>query len=413
MPNLSSNLHSRPLRILFVLPAYEPAWHLGGIVRSESTLCRNLVKLGADVTVYTTDSAINRHLDVPVNQPVDVGGVRVHYFQTDYNLRYFYSKALTKACRNTIHNYDLVYVNAVWCYPGLIACQESRKQRIPYIQVPHGSFIPYSLRHKQLKKLIYLHLFVYRDFRMASAIRYTSEYERQMSLMQIRTRTPSFVIPNGIDCNEFSHLPPRDISCGVLDLLPNKRYVGFMGRLHSGKGLDLLLSAFTDAAQSLPDVHLVLAGPDDGYEAVLRTMVQRLGLCDRVHFTGFLNNERRLNLFSVMDLFAFVSSSENFGMVAAEAMAAGVPVLISDHVGLYPNVLSDKAGQVVSSQKDAIAQALISMLSDDAILKEMGQRAYTCAHKRYAAQQVAEQVLIASQDIVSGRRSAGLEWSSI
>ena len=102
------------MKILHITPSYEPAWHLGGVVRSVSQLCRGLAKLGHEVTVFTTDSGKDRRLAVPVNQPVEVGGVTVYYFKTDFFLKFAYSRSLGAACRRLIKNFDLVHLTAFW-----------------------------------------------------------------------------------------------------------------------------------------------------------------------------------------------------------------------------------------------------------------------------------------------------------
>jgi glycosyltransferase involved in cell wall biosynthesis len=399
------------MKVLFVTPAWEPAYHLGGIVQSQSLLCRALSALGVDVTVYTTDSGGNRRLNVPLNQPVCVNGVRVFYFRTDWSLRYFYSTALAKACRDTLREYDLLHVVSFWCYPGLVACREARRQGVPYILAPHGTLIPYCLRQKSFRKLLYLKAVEYPNLQHATAIRYTTEIEREQCAY-LRLATPSFVVPNGIDCTEFDRLPFEEEAMKRLGLPPGRHVVAYLGRLHSRKGLDILVLAFRQVIEQFPDGLLVLAGPDDGYAASLRNLVRKLGLDNHVLFTGFLSKERRLDLFSVAKLVALASyPGDNFGMAVAEAMAAGVPVLISEHVGISREVKIDGAGVVVPVERDAIARELMQLLSSRDSLEEMGRKAYVSARKRYDVCTVAQQMLLAYKDVLTGRRSPGLGWS--
>jgi len=368
--------------------------------------------MGADVTVYTTDSSVNRRLDVPVNTPVDINGVRVFFFRADWSLKRFYSRALRSACKNTIGAFDILHIVSFWCYPDIVSCHEARRQHIPYILAPHGTLMSQSMRRKRRKKQLYKRLFTYRNMRNAMAIRYTTELERQQSILdkQVASKT-SFVLPNGIECHEFDQLPTRNDAIERLGLPSQSKLITYLGRLHACKQLDLLLLAFAQAIKYIPDSHLILAGPDDGDEAKLRALTKKFSLYDRIHFLGFIGKEDRRNLLAATQLLALVSSAENFGMAAVEAMAAGVPVLVSDRVGVSTEIASDGAGKVVPPRQDAIAQALTELLLNPLLLNQMGKKAQMSALKRYDIRAVAKQMLIAFEDVLTGRRSQDLNWS--
>jgi glycosyltransferase involved in cell wall biosynthesis len=397
------------MKILFVIPSYEPAWHLGGVVRSQSLLCKGLKNLGADVTVYSTDSGIHRRLDVPVNQVQDVAGVKVIYFNTDWNLKYFYSRRLAKALRDNVRNYNIIHIVSFWCFPGLIASWEARRQKVPYVMAPHGVFMPYSLHRKYLRKFLYLKIFEYKNIQFSSAIRYTTELERKESSC-LRFPVPSFIVPNSIDCSEFDTLSERQDALKRLGLPKNELILVYMGRIHAQKALDVLILSFASVIKKLGNISLALAGPDDGYESQLKSTIRRLGVGNKVYFLGFVDAQRRKDLFSAADLLTLVSPSENFGMSAVEAMAAGVPVLVSDQVGISDFVEKDKAGRVVPLKNEAITNALIQMLSDPIALKAMGNAGYECVRKRFGINNVAKQLLIAFEDVLTGRRSPDVKW---
>ena len=114
---------------------------------------------------------------------------------------------------------------------------------------------------------------------------------------------------------------------------------------------------------------------------------------------------------AVADLLALISKGESFGIVAVEAMRAGVPVLLSDRVGICREVAEDGAGMVVLREVEAVAQALIHIFSDKEGLEVMGQMAAAAARKRYDNEQVSRLMEIAFKDVLSGRRSPELFWS--
>ncbi len=116
------------------------------------------------------------------------------------------------------------------------------------------------------------------------------------------------------------------------------------------KRLDLTIESFALVAQRLPSAHLAIVGPDGGVEAELRRLIDRLGIADQVHLIGLLEGERLGTVYSAANLLVMLSQRENFGMAAAEALAFGVPVLLSEDVGLAIEVAAAGAGRVVRAE---------------------------------------------------------------
>jgi len=398
------------MRVLHITPTYEPAWDQGGVVRSVSQLCRGLAALGVDVTVYTTDSNGRHRLQVPVNQIVELGGVKVIYFATKWSNRFRYSGDLARACWSTISGFDLAHLTTFWCYPGIPAGQAARRFKVSYVVSPRGTFIRYPLRQKLLKKWFYMKLVEWKNLRGAAAIHYTTEMERELTA-HLGLKVPSFIVPNGIDPAEFDNLPSRAESRMYFGLPPGARVVAFYGRLHATKALDILISSFADVIEEIPESHLLLAGPDDGHEQTLRSLAGSLRIQNYVHFLGYVNPEERKRVLAATDLFALVSYSENFGNAAVEAMMAGVPVLLSNNVGIYREVETDGAGRAVPVDNRAISQALIELLSNPARLEAMGQRARQSARQRYGIEAIARKMLVAYEDILMRRNSPECLWS--
>lgn len=398
------------MKVLHVTPSYEPAWHLGGVVRSLSQLCRGLSRCGVEVTVFATDSGRDQRMPVPLNGPVELGGVKVHYFKTDVSLRYAYSQELAQTCRRRIRDFDLVHVTSFWCYPALAAIPPAQRSRVPYLVSTHGTLRPGNLQDKFVKKWLYYWAIEKRNVVRAAAIHYTSEMERELDAFH-RFRTPSFVVPNGFDLEEFRNLPNVQEARQEWRINSGSLIITFIGRLHKVKALDLLIKALADGALRAREVQLMLAGPDGGEGEYLRKLVYQLELGERVQFLGMVSPERRNSLLAASDVAALVSTDENFGITAVEAMLAGVPVLVSDRVGICREVAADGAGMVVPLRSDAMACALNQMLSDPARLKAMGQRAAVAARRRYDIGIVAQKIAAAYEDILAGRRSFGLSWS--
>jgi glycosyltransferase involved in cell wall biosynthesis len=188
--------------------------------------------------------------------------------------------------------------------------------------------------------------------------------------------------------------------------------VSFLGRLTPAKGLKVLVRAFARVCRKVTPARLLLAGPDDGSEAEIRSLVSQLNLERQVQFMGFVDPEERSYLLSATDLFVLTSWFESFGCSVVEAMAAGVPVLISENVGICREVEMDGAGLVVPVQVDAIAEALKELLLSPNLLEHMGRKAHMSARQRYDIRQVAQTMAIAYEDVLVGRRSPKCRWVS-
>jgi glycosyltransferase involved in cell wall biosynthesis len=168
----------------------------------------------------------------------------------------------------------------------------------------------------------------------------------------------------------------------------------YLGRIEPRKGLDLTLEAFARTAAAFEHAALIFAGPEqEGFGDVLRRKARNLGISDRVKFAGMLDSTERVRALRDADIFALTSHSENFAIAAAEAMAAGVPAIISDRVGIAPDILSYNAGFVTSLDVTEISIVLRRLLSDPDLRNRLGQNAARLARDRYSRHSVARRVL--------------------
>ena len=400
------------MKVLHIVPSYAPAWHLGGVVRAVTQFCTGLVSLGVDVTVFTTDSGQNRRMPVPLNRLVDLDGVKVYYFKTDFNLKYAYSRAFRQACRQFLKDFNLIHITSFWCYPAIPAISAAMDHQIPYLISVHGTLRNIALKLHDLKRFLYFHIIEKRHINSAAALHYTTEMERQLD-STYQFRVPSFIVPNGIDTQKFQEDIDSEEAKRSYGLAPGSQVITFLGRLAPVKALDLLLQAVAMPALLDQNLQVLIAGPDAGAQSSLQQLVKELQLEARVRFLGGIDPKERDRLFAASDILALVSVNENFGYTAVEAMLAGVPVLLSEHVGICREVLANGAGMVVPLQVEAIARALAEMLADPAKLKAMGRAAAQASRRRYDLPIVAGKMLQAYQDILAGTRSPGLAWSDL
>lgn len=374
------------MQILFLTPFYKPAYLYGGPVNSISTLCEALAKLGEQVTVFTTNANGAGALEVPVDRPVDVNGVQVHYFERHplSPRRYFMAPAMGRALTNRIRDFDVAYTCVTWTYPMLAFSRARSRKAIPYVLSPRGDFMNWSMKQGFMKKLAYLAVVEKNNVDRASAIHCTSQAEVQQ-LERWRFRPLPVLIPNGMNMSRFEDLPERGRLRERLHI-PNEAPVTlFAGRIHAMKRVDRTIRIFSEVVRSIPEAHLVIAGHDeDGSGRDALWLANNLGLGQNVHFTGPLAGADLLQAYSDSDSLVLLSHRENFGMVVLEAMACRLPVLVSGEVGLGDAVAEAGAGLAVNPDAPECASAWIWLLSNPPERQAMGQKAFRLALDRFS-----------------------------
>ncbi len=379
------------MKILFVIPYYKPAYVYGGPIRSISILSESLVLKNHDVTIFTTNAIGQSNQQEPLNKPVNVDGVIVHYFNRDILNNFYYSRGFSKACTKEIANYDIIYIMGNWTYPFISASRCALKESIPFIVAPHGSFKKQAWRGKEFKKSIYFWLFERSLIQKAAYIHYTTLMEKQDSTW-LNLRTPSFVIPNAIDLSEFDHLPERGDFRNKLGIRSDQIVLLSLGRIEPIKGLDIAINSLALLANKYQNMIFVIAGPEeDGYQSKLLKKASSLGISDRIIFTGLLNSHDRLLALRDADIFLNTSHSENFSVSSVEAMAIGLPVIVSDKVGVADDILENHAGLVVPNKPDLIACEIERLINSAELINIFRENSKSLVREKYSPVSVASQ----------------------
>jgi glycosyltransferase involved in cell wall biosynthesis len=381
------------MRILIVASHYYPAFEYGGPIFSLHALSKAMADKGVEVTVYTTNACLEGV--VPVDKEVDLEGIKVTYFSRTRLLDFMGSRGwqhsftLTRSLRKYTKSFDLVYILGVWSYPVLAAAHYSRKYDKPYFISPRGTLYPETLCKKWWKKVLYFRAIIKRYMQRASIVHYTSLDEaRCHALLGLSSST--LVLPNGIDLSLFVELSEKQSFEHHYPQLKGKRVILFLGRLVWKKGLDILLGAYKEIAQQRSDVHLVIAGNDEGnFGSEVRQWAKNYGLSKRVTFTGMLAGARKLEAYYGSDVFVLPSYSENFGMTVVEAMACGLPVVISDKVGIHAEVKGANAGVIVECDKKSVYYGMISVLNDSNLAHRLAVNGIALVRDRYDIQKIA------------------------
>ncbi|MCX5706529.1 MAG: glycosyltransferase [Candidatus Omnitrophica bacterium] len=378
------------MKILHVIPSYLPAYRYGGPVKAVHELCRGLVNKGLDISVYTTNRDFGvRQLEVPINRVVDIDQVKVTYYSTRFIRKYYYSKTLSKSLQESIHTFDLLHVHSVFVYPTLIASRLCQKSNKPYIINPLGALDPSMIKLKSgFKKMLYINLVERYNIERAAVIHVASVYEEKR-LFFLGFKTPVAIIPRGIDLNDYSG---NDINWleERYPQLKDKKKILFLGRVTYKKGFILLAQAFEMVLRN-HDAYLIIAGPSDGnYIDKVRQMFAKAGLSRNVIFTGMLLDKEKFSVLYSSDIFVLPSYGENFGIAVLEAMACKLPVVITDQVGLYPDVEEYKAGIIASCNPLKIANAILQLLNNEDMRKAMGENGRKLVEDRFTSDKIAD-----------------------
>ncbi|MEM7230258.1 MAG: glycosyltransferase [Planctomycetota bacterium] len=356
---------------------------LGGPVHAMLGLASYQRAAGLDVTVVSSqregdDSAIANELQEHGVRVVEVGPVTGALGR---------SPKLKPEVNELLPDADIVHIHAVWDEIQHVAATCARRHGTPYIVRPCGMLDPWCLAQGRLKKQLYLALRLRKNLNGAARMHFTTSTERDL-VKPLGLKPESIVEPNGINVAEFEDLPDAGAFRAMHPNIGDRPIILFLSRLHKKKGLDLLIPAFAQA--DVGDAVLVLVGPDDrGYEATVRSMIAEHGVENDVIIAGLLRGADRLAAFVDSSYFVLPSYQENFGVAVIEALAAGIPVVISDQVNIHDEITSADVGEVVPTEIEPLADAMSRWLKDDALREAAAKRAQPFVRTRYDWAQIA------------------------
>ena len=377
------------MRILHVLPTLSPIY--GGPPKACMDMAGIMAKRGHDVELYTINYDGLGEFNSDASGEIRViDGVKVTQFKIGLLKYRFFSPDLFRAlCRN-ISSFDLVHIHEPYVFPSIAGGFCCRLKNIPYVFQPHGSLDPYVKRRRRWRKALFEFLFVRPLVTHAAVVHYTTTEEMQLASPYTFGR-PGTVIPLGIHLDEYRPLPERGSFRARHPELAGRTLVLFLGRINPSKGLDVLARAFGRAARLRDDLHLVVAGPDNsGYQQQVETWLREDGVDDRATFTGMITGEEKLAALRDADLFALTSYSESFGLSVVEAMACKVPVLVSDKVKIWRDVVSSGAGRVAPLDPERVAEIMVEMVADEAERERAGWRGVEAVRTKFNWAVIAE-----------------------
>ena len=375
------------MRILNVTQSYYPFLEFGGPPVKVRALSEAMAKRGHQVTVLTADWGLESRWSLEGERSnkersefgwhVERNGVEAIYLPTWLRFRALsWNPGIRRFCRARLWNFDVAHIFGLYDFLGPGVAKACRESGTPYVVEPIGMFVP-IVRNFRLKRLY--HAVLGQPMLSGTrAIVATSEQEVAELCGAGVAREKIVVRRNGVEKPEAP--PERGKFRAAHGIADDVKLILFLGRLSEKKSPGLLLQAFAmiSRGERGGNLRLVFAGPDEGLEKALVQSAERLGVASRVLFCGPLFGKAKWSAYRDADVFVLPSQNENFGNSAAEAMAAGTPVIVTDRCGIAP-LLENAAGLVVAHEAAAIARGLERMLFEPGLHSRLAEGCRTVA----------------------------------
>lgn len=377
------------MKLLHVISSINP--NGGGPIEGIKQFQAPMKVLGVDVEIASCDA--------PDTPWLATSGLTTVHALGPAHLGYAYTPSLIPWLRENAPRFDAVIVDGLWQYHSLAVRQALAGTQVPYFVFTHGMLDPwfkhtYPLKH--FKKWLYWPWGEYRVLRDARAVIFTCEEERLLARQSFWLyRANEAVTSYGTSSPPGNGVELAQRFLAKQPQLQGKRIVLFLSRIQEKKGCDLLLDAFAQVAKLDARLHLLMAGPDQtGWTAGLKAQADKLGIADCISWPGMLQGDDKWGAFNAAEVFCLPSHQENFGIVVAEALACGKPVLISNKVNIWREIESDAAGFVDTDTVVGTVRNLQRWLALDVDgYAAMSEQARQCFATRFHMQRAAERLV--------------------
>ncbi len=316
-----------------------------GVSYAVPALCQALACLNHEVVLHALEPVPDTSFGFSMRAYPGPGGVR---------RRLGVSAAMRTGLNESAQHADIMHNHGVWRMANIYPARATRRNaQCRFVVSPEGMLEPWAMRHRRVRKKIMWLLI--QKASLASAHLFHASTEREYdSIRALGFSAPVAVIPYGIDVPEPN--PPRAYDDGVRRLL-------YLARVHPIKALDHLIRAWVHVQASHPEWTLEIVGLDEaGYQARMADLAASLG-AQRVRFAGEIPDARKSACFTGADLYVLPSHSESWGVSVAEALAHGLPVIVSRHAP-WADILKHDCGWWIDNSVDAIAACLRKALAE-------------------------------------------------
>ena len=389
------------MRILIVSGTFPPR-KFGGVTASSFKLATSLKQQGHDVTVYTTDTGNDEshRLSVPFHNKMN--GFDIYYFKNMSNwvaFKYrFHTPVGLIPMLNKINeeSFDIIAIQDFRSFMSIVIHRICRRYNIPYIIQARGS-LPYDEGNYLFKKLYDIAI-GRKILREASKVIALSKTEVKQYINFGIEKNKIEIIPNGINVADYQALPDKGAFLQKNNFSPNEKIILSLGRLNKIKGIDLLLKAFAKVVNEISNVTLVIAGPDDGDLPRLKNLVMELKINEKVFFVGPLYGNDKLEAYCDATVFVLSSIYEVFGNTVIESLACGTPVIATS--GCHIADVVSHAGIVVDYDADQLKDAILSLVKDENLAKNLGKKGRDLVFKQFDQDIIIDKVIQIYQECI-------------
>jgi glycosyltransferase involved in cell wall biosynthesis len=383
------------MKVLHVIPSVS-AVH-GGPSRAIVDIEHALAARGIDVTTVTTnDDGDSRTLPVPCGEPIAIPFATRWYFPRS-TVFFKVSVGLGQWLKDNIASFDVVHAHALFSFAPVAAAFLARRAGVPYILRPLGVLAPYGMtRHHPIAKRASFALVERGLLESASAVHFTSSAERAEA-EALGLECEGVVIPLGIDVDGVAKsMPLRRESSGAFNLL-------FLSRIDQKKNLEGVLHALRLVRAKNLNVALSIAGSGElQYVETLQMLARDLAVDKHVKWLGYLDGARKYEALKAASAFVLASYSENFGISVTEALAAGLPCLVSRGVAISESIASAGAGMLIGTDPVDIAEGIGQLLGRQNEITRMSKAARALASSAFSIETMGARLESLYRSILTG-----------
>ena len=342
------------LRILHIAPAYKPAYIYGGPIYSVSALTEGMSALGNEVDVLTTTANGSAELDVEPGRVQEIEGVNVRYFKRVTGDYTHFTPSLIRYLDKNIRHYDIVHIHTWWNFVATLSARTCFRNGVQPIVSPRGMLSSYAFNNSNVGYKSMLHRVLGKKLLRKSMLHATVPNE----LAEFKAVIPEaqgFVLPN------ILVLPDEQVESSQGDDELFK--LVFIGRVHQKKNLEAVIQALP--ALQFPYQLKIIGSGREEYIAELKALAERLGVAGHIEWKGSIVGTEKFKELAGSDLMILMSYSENFANTVIESLSVGLPVLLSEEVGMSDYVSRMKFGIAVKLDVADVAGSITELYHDN------------------------------------------------
>jgi glycosyltransferase involved in cell wall biosynthesis len=293
------------------------------------------------------------------------------------DVKFGFVKDLFKPISEEVNKFDILHQHGIWMPVSLLSKKLKKQTTIKKIIQPHGFLMPYSRNLSKLKKDLIFSIYERSNIESSDMLVACAK-EEALVLRNLFPNKNIAVIPNGISDDFFN-------AKNETENFKRKKRMLFLSQIIPVKGLERIIKSFKEiGVNNFLDWEFIIAGYEDAqYKRILEKMITDFGLKDVVKFIGPKFGLDKIKMFDNSDVFVLPSHSENFGLVIAEALSRGVPVLTTKGTP-WSELESNNCGFWVDNTDLGIKKGILQILqSSEEELKEMGLRGKKLISEKY------------------------------